>query len=90
MIAPDLRGHGKSDRVGKGGSYNLMDFLGDIDAIVEALAGKAFTLVGHSLGSVVAAIFASVRPKLVKNLVLIETILPTEPPEEDTAEQTGT
>ena len=90
VIAPDLRGHGKSDRVGKGGSYNLMDFLGDIDAIVEVLAGKAFTLVGHSLGSVVAAIFASVRPQLVKNLVLIETILPTEAKEENTAEQLAT
>ena len=90
VIAPDLRGHGKSDRVGKGGSYNLMDFLGDIDAIVEVLAGRAFTLVGHSLGSVVAAIFASVRPQLVKNLVLIETILPTEAKEEDTAEQLAT
>ncbi|WP_040897601.1 type I polyketide synthase [Xenococcus sp. PCC 7305] len=90
VVAPDLRGHGKSDRVGKGGSYNLMDFLGDVDAIVEALAGKAFTLVGHSLGSVVAAIFASVRPQLVKNLVLIETILPTDAAEEDAAEQLAT
>ncbi len=90
VVAPDLRGHGRSDRVGKGGSYNLMDFLGDIDAIVEVLAGKAFTLVGHSLGSVVAAIFASVRPQLVKHIVLIETILPTEPPESETAEQLAT
>ena len=90
VVAPDLRGHGKSDRVDKGGSYNLIDFLGDIDAIVEVLAGKAFTLVGHSLGSVVAAIFASVRPQLVKNLVLIETILPTEAREDDTAQQLAT
>ncbi|MDJ0534008.1 MAG: alpha/beta fold hydrolase [Xenococcaceae cyanobacterium MO_207.B15] len=90
VIAPDLRGHGRSDRVGKGGSYNLMDFLGDIDAIVEALAGRAFTLVGHSLGSVVAAIFASVRPKSIKNLVLIETILPTEAAEEEAVEQLAT
>ena len=90
VIAPDLRGHGKSDRVTQGGSYNLMDFLGDIDAIVEVVAGRAFTLVGHSLGSVVAAIFASVRPQLVKNLVLIETILPTEAKEEDTAQQLAT
>ncbi len=90
VIAPDLRGHGRSDRVAKGGSYNLIDFLGDIDAIVEVLAGKAFTLVGHSLGSVVAAIFASVRPQLVKNIVLIETILPTETEEEETADQIAT
>ncbi|BAU65096.1 Beta-ketoacyl synthase [Stanieria sp. NIES-3757] len=90
VIAPDLRGHGRSDHVGKGGSYNILDFLADIDAIVENLADRAFTLVGHSLGSVVAAIFASIRPQQVNNLVLVETILPTEVAEEQTAEQLAT
>ncbi|MGD1919423.1 MAG: alpha/beta fold hydrolase, partial [Pleurocapsa sp.] len=51
VIAPDLRGHGRSDRVGKGGSYNLIGFLGDIGAIVEKLAGEGCSLVGRSLGS---------------------------------------
>lgn len=83
VIAPDLRGHGRSDRVGKGGSYNLIDFLGDIDAIVENLAGKAFILVGHSLGSVLGAIFATIRPQRIKNIVLVETILPTSNEDED-------
>jgi acyl transferase domain-containing protein/acyl-CoA synthetase (AMP-forming)/AMP-acid ligase II/pimeloyl-ACP methyl ester carboxylesterase len=90
VIAPDLRGHGRSDHVGKGGSYNLLDFLADIDAIVENLADRAFTLVGHSLGSVVAAIFASIRPQQINNLVLVETILPTEVAEDQTAEQLAT
>ena len=83
VIAPDLRGHGRSDRVGKGGSYNLIDFLGDIDAIVEVLAGKAFILVGHSLGSVLGAIFATIRPQTIKNIVLVETILPTSEESDD-------
>ena len=83
VIAPDLRGHGRSDRVGKGGSYNLIDFLGDIDAIVEILAGKAFILVGHSLGSVLGAIFATIRPQRIKNIVLVETILPSLNEDED-------
>lgn len=83
VIAPDLRGHGRSDRVGKGGTYNLIDFLGDIDAIVENLAGKAFILVGHSLGSVLGAIFATVRPQRIKNIVLVETILPSANDEDD-------
>ena len=83
VIAPDLRGHGRSDRVGKGGSYNLIDFLGDIDAIVENLAGKAFILVGHSLGSVLGAVFATIRPQRIRNIVLVETILPTQNEDED-------
>ena len=87
VIAPDLRGHGRSDRVGKGGSYNLIDFLGDIDAIVENLAGRAFTLVGHSLGSVLGAVFATVRPQRIKNIVLVETILPTVNDNDDPATQ---
>jgi pimeloyl-ACP methyl ester carboxylesterase/acyl carrier protein len=86
VVAPDLRGHGKSDHVGKGGSYNLLDFLGDIDAIASNLTNKPFTLVGHSLGSVVAAMFASVRPQKIAKLVLVETILPTESNNEETAE----
>ncbi len=90
VIAPDLRGHGRSDRLGKGGSYNLLDFLADLDAIAENLADKAFTLVGHSLGSVVAAIFASIRPQRIKNLVLVETILPTDVEDEEAANQLAT
>jgi acyl transferase domain-containing protein/acyl-CoA synthetase (AMP-forming)/AMP-acid ligase II/pimeloyl-ACP methyl ester carboxylesterase len=83
VIAPDLRGHGRSDRVGKSGSYNLIDFLADIDAIVENLAGRAFVLVGHSLGSVLGAIFATIRPQRIKNIILVETILPTANEDED-------
>jgi acyl transferase domain-containing protein/pimeloyl-ACP methyl ester carboxylesterase/acyl carrier protein len=90
VIAPDLRGHGRSAHVGKGGSYNLLDFLADIDAIVENIADRAFTLVGHSLGSVVAAIFTSIRPQKVLNLILVETVLPTETDEDEAAEQLAT
>jgi acyl transferase domain-containing protein/acyl-CoA synthetase (AMP-forming)/AMP-acid ligase II/alpha-beta hydrolase superfamily lysophospholipase len=90
VVASDLRGHGKSDHVGKGGSYNLLDFLGDLDAITEQLTNQPFTLVGHSLGSVIAAMFTSIRPQKVKNLILVETVLPTEVKEEETAAQLAT
>jgi malonyl CoA-acyl carrier protein transacylase len=90
IVAPDLRGHGRSDHVGKGGSYNLLDFLADIDAIAETLTDESFTLVGHSLGSMIAALFASIRPQKVKNLVLVETGLPTEVNEDESAEQLAT
>ena len=74
VIAPDLRGHGLSDHVGRGGSYQLMDFVADIDSIAAHTAGgEPFTLVGHSFGSVIAALFASARPAAVRSLVLVET-----------------
>jgi pimeloyl-ACP methyl ester carboxylesterase len=87
VIAPDWRGHGRSAHVGPGGSYNLLDFLGDLDAIVKEVTDQPITLVGHSLGSVLAAMFASIRPQKVKNLFLIETILPSEVNEGESVEQ---
>jgi acyl transferase domain-containing protein/acyl-CoA synthetase (AMP-forming)/AMP-acid ligase II/acyl carrier protein/alpha/beta superfamily hydrolase len=90
VVAPDFRGHGRSDRVGQGGSYNLLDFLADLDAIAEQLTDNPFTLVGHSLGSVIAAMFASIRSQKVKNLILVETVLPTEVKENEAVEQLTT
>jgi len=77
VIAPDLRGHGRSSAVGAGGSYNLMDFLADIEVIVDRLTKESFTLVGHSMGSILAALYAGINPDKIESLVLVETVLPT-------------
>ncbi|NJK47968.1 alpha/beta fold hydrolase [Candidatus Gracilibacteria bacterium] len=90
VVAPDLRGHGRSQHVGQGGSYNLLDFLADIDAVAEKLSNEPFTLVGHSLGSIIAAMLSSIRPQKVKNLILVETVLPTEVNEDNAIEQLTT
>ena len=87
VVAPDLRGHGRSDHIREGSSYNLMDFLGDIDAIAKHLTDRSFTLIGHSLGSVIAAMFASIRPQWVKHLSLVETILPSAINPDETAQR---
>jgi pimeloyl-ACP methyl ester carboxylesterase len=87
IVAPDLRGHGHSTHVGQGNSYNLMDFLADLDGIVEQIADKPFTLVGHSLGSVIGALFASIRPNRILKLIMVETILPTEVSDDEAAQQ---
>ncbi len=87
IVAPDLRGHGHSTHVEQGNSYNLMDFLADLDGIVEQITDKPFTLVGHSLGSVVGALFASVRPNRILKLIMVETILPTDVSDDEAAQQ---
>ncbi|MGF1495533.1 MAG: alpha/beta fold hydrolase [Elainellaceae cyanobacterium] len=73
VVAPDLRGHGRSAH---GSAYHLLDFLGDVDALVRHLADAPLTLVGHSMGSVIAALYAGARSPQVRSLVLAETVLP--------------
>jgi pimeloyl-ACP methyl ester carboxylesterase len=87
VVAPDLRGHGKSGHVS---SYNLIDFLGDLDRIIPELFDAPITLVGHSFGSVLAAIYSGVRPEKVNNVVLVETIMPGKIQPSETVNQLAT
>ncbi|SFB06449.1 MULTISPECIES: alpha/beta fold hydrolase [unclassified Bacillus (in: firmicutes)] len=57
VIAPDLRGFGKSDRPFKGYSYRHM--ADDIKAIVDALGLQSFTLLGFSMGGAIAIKYMS-------------------------------
>jgi len=78
VIAPDLRGHGKSSHVGPEGNYQLLDHLGDVDALVQQLGLERFPVVGHSMGAVIAASYASARPDHIQSLTLVEPVVPGE------------
>lgn len=72
VIAPDWRGFGLSARP-QADAYWFPDYLGDLDALLDALApGAAVDLVGHSMGGNVAMIYAGVRPQRVRRLVNLE------------------
>ncbi|HBB35614.1 MAG TPA: short-chain dehydrogenase [Cyanobacteria bacterium UBA9273] len=88
VIAPDQRGHGRSAHAN--GAYQLLDYLGDLDAIARAISDRPFILVGHSMGSAVAATFASLRPERVKKLILVEPVLPGEIKEDEAVVQLAT
>ncbi len=88
VIAPDLRGHGLSEHLGKGGSYNLLDFVADLDGIAEYL-GKSFILMAHSFGSVIAGVFAAIRPEWVQELILVEPVIPTKIQEDEIVDSLG-
>jgi pimeloyl-ACP methyl ester carboxylesterase/NAD(P)-dependent dehydrogenase (short-subunit alcohol dehydrogenase family)/acyl carrier protein len=79
VVAPDLRGHGRSAHISTAASYNFMDFLADLVAIGSRFASP-FTLVGHSMGAAIAAAYTAVHPARVQSLILIE---PPLPPSED-------
>ena len=72
VIAPDWRGFGQTEWCG-GDAYWFPDYLGDLDAILDACApGEAVNLVGHSMGGNVACQYAGVRPARVGRLVALD------------------
>lgn len=80
VYAPDLRGHGESAWPG---SYDLPEMAEDVRAFLDELGADRATVVGHSLGGMVAYHLASAHPGRVARLVLEEAPppLPLERPD---------
>ncbi len=72
-VAPDLRGHGESDAPTDERSYSLDIFAADVLALLDALDWPRTTLLGHSMGGMVAQIVALDRPERLDGLVLMDT-----------------
>ena len=71
-IAPDLRGHGLSDKPDS--AYSMDELMGDLDSVFSALkAPERFVLLGHSFGGAMAAQYAVQHPERVEKLVLTAT-----------------
>jgi non-heme chloroperoxidase len=69
IFALDQRGHGETGAGFSG--YALNDFAADALAFIRKVIAQPVTLVGHSLGSLVAQRIAAQEPDLVTRLVLI-------------------
>ncbi len=79
-VAPDLRGHGGTDRIGAGGYYHFVDYVRDLRDLVDALGRERLVLVGHSMGGGVSTLFTGSYPDEVERLILLEGL---GPPKED-------
>jgi 3-oxoadipate enol-lactonase len=66
VFAVDLRGHGDSDWPG---AYSCRLMAEDVARLLDHLELTAVTLLGHSLGGVVAYLLAGQRPDLVARLI---------------------
>lgn len=72
VIAPDLRGHDRSEQPRS--SYSLEEFLWDFMQILEWLkVEEPFILLAHSFGGPIALTFAAAQPRRLSKLVLIAT-----------------
>jgi pimeloyl-ACP methyl ester carboxylesterase len=70
-VAVDLRGYGVSDKPTADGSYSLMAYEADIDALLDELGADRVALVGQSMGGGLALRYALTRPQRVSKLGLI-------------------
>ncbi|MYM65735.1 alpha/beta fold hydrolase [Pseudoduganella sp. FT55W] len=74
VIAPDLRGFGKSAT--PQGPYTKSVMAQDVHALAAALGIKSAKIVGHDIGLMVAYAYAAQYPKEVSKIVLMDAFLP--------------
>ncbi|GGF53370.1 alpha/beta fold hydrolase [Alteromonas lipolytica] len=87
FIALDLPGHGMSDHRPKGGQYNQMDYVQDIHELVVSQDWQDIIIVGHSMGGILASLYAAAFSDYVKAIALIDAGGPLTLPAETSAEQ---
>tara|TARA_R110002153_G_scaffold6556_10_gene29999 strand:- start:9838 stop:10677 length:840 start_codon:yes stop_codon:yes gene_type:complete len=76
IVALDITGHGLSSHRSHGAHYHLIDFPYDLHELVEAQGWQSFILMGHSMGGIIATIYASCFPEHVSKLISIESFGP--------------
>src|SRR6476660_9799784 len=69
VIAPDLLGHGKSDK--PRADYSVAAYANGMRDLLSVLDIERVTIIGHSLGGGVAMQFAYQFPHLVDRLILV-------------------
>jgi pimeloyl-ACP methyl ester carboxylesterase len=74
LVAPDLRGRGRS--VDVGGPSSVARHAEDMVAVLDALELDRVTVCGMSMGGFVAVALATVHPERVRDLVLVDGGLP--------------
>src|SRR5690606_25148639 len=67
IIAPDIRGHGKSSKPLTG--YHIDDMAGDIYLLLKRLSVDSCHVVGSSMGAEIGLSLAASHPELVLSLI---------------------
>jgi pimeloyl-ACP methyl ester carboxylesterase len=72
-VAPDLRGYGLSDRPEKVEQYTILDDIGDIVGLVDALGAQQAVIAGHDVGAPIAWEAALLRPDRFRAVIALST-----------------
>ncbi|MCG9760547.1 MULTISPECIES: alpha/beta fold hydrolase [Pseudoalteromonas] len=86
-IALDLPGHGRSDWKSTDAFYYFIDYVYDLKCFLDLAQIQTCHIVGHSMGAMIANLFASCYPTRCLSLVIIEGIGIVSTSESDTKTQ---
>jgi pimeloyl-ACP methyl ester carboxylesterase len=76
VIAPDMRGFGRSGRPPEVSDYTLQNAVSDVAGVLDALGIEAAHVVGHDWGAAVAWFTAMFLPDRVRRLVVLSVGYP--------------
>ena len=71
VIAPDLRGFGESSKPAEAERYGILDLVGDVLGILDAVGVQRAHVVGHDWGAALAWVTAAFVPDRVDHLVAL-------------------
>jgi pimeloyl-ACP methyl ester carboxylesterase len=89
VLALDFAGHGLSDHRPAGSSYPHWEYARDLLQVADHLGWARFSLIGHSMGAIVAAQLAAAMPDRLARLALIEGVVSPDAPPHNPAERLG-
>ncbi len=69
IVAPDVRGHGES-AWSPDGAYHYRDQVGDLAGLVDKLGLTRFTLIGTSMGGIIAMAYAEAHAERLVALII--------------------
>ncbi len=71
VVAPDLRGYGRTDKPPGVGAYQIEALADDVAGLIEALGATEASIVGHDWGGMVAWWHAMRHPNQVRTLSVL-------------------
>lgn len=70
IISYEIRGHHRSS-MGKNGNYTMDDLANDLDRLLSELNIERCTLIGHSIGGKIAAVYAKHKSHRIDAIIFI-------------------
>jgi 3-oxoadipate enol-lactonase len=72
VIAYEIRGHYRTN-MGRVGAYAMQDLVNDLHQLLKHLNIKRCSIIGHSIGGIIASMYAAQHPESVDAIILINS-----------------